>query len=86
MVSQYNDEKYCKNQASLYLIAGGGITLALTGLKILTCFICDSKCYAMLSILVTIGSFGFAIWGAVAIFGNITYVTIYLAFILIETE
>ena len=33
---KYNDDKYCRNQAPLFLLIGGGITVGMTALKLIS--------------------------------------------------
>ena len=70
---QYNDEKDCKNQAPLFLLIGGGITVGMTTLKLiafLTPCEFDDKVANFLSPLANLANFCVLIWGSVVVFGK----------------
>ncbi len=70
---QYRDDKYCRNDAPLFLLIGGGITLGMTALKLvawLTPCECDDKLANFLSPLANLANFCVLIWGSVVVFGK----------------
>ena len=71
---QYNDEIYCKNEAPLFLLVGGGITVGMTALKLiafLTPCEFDDKVANFLTPIANLANFCVLIWGTVVVFGEI---------------
>ena len=70
--AQYYDDRFCRNDAPLYLLVGGGITVGMTGLKIfawLTPCEFDDKLANFLTPLSSFANLCVLIWGSVVVFG-----------------